>query len=221
MDLDYVYVHKNNKLDVLDVFDILDVEPVLKYKIPKPNTQALKAAFFLSLAVSSNFIGEIIGCDQRYYISNYMWVKHLIVFLTIYFTANIVSEENPHPLNTLMSALGVWILFLLFTKLNGTFTAIAILLLVSLLIMNSYSDYYDAMYLKKANNIDQKNIDKFKLEYSTLKNNLELYKSYALNGLIVIILIGFGAHIREIYTNSVNPINLIDIVLGEINCSSH
>ena len=53
-----------------------------------------------------------------------MFAKHIVLILLIYFTVDLTSETVSHPMDTLKSTFELWVFYLLFTKLDMTFTMI-------------------------------------------------------------------------------------------------
>ena len=90
----------------------------------------LKGVFLLVLAVAGNFIAETLGCKTQKLLSENMFAKHFISIFILYFAIGFVNSDSPqHPVTVMQTAAVIYTLFLLFTKMNLTFTLIVFLLL--------------------------------------------------------------------------------------------
>ena len=102
-----------------------------------------KSLLLLALAVMGNYVAETLGCETQYLLNNSMFAKHLCIIFIIYFTINISSDEAINPIKEMKSSLFLWILFILFTKMNIYFTIIAFSLLCLHFILGNFENYYD------------------------------------------------------------------------------
>ena len=145
----------------------------------------IKAIFLLILAISGNFVAETLGCKTQLLLSNNMIIKQLIVLFMIYFTLSHISETDIHPLTNIKFSIIIWVLFLLFTKMNLQFTILSFVLLLINYIIHTYIEYYQ----EQEDNDDNKDIiNKLQLVYDTI------YKT-----LIVIIITGFILYFKSEY----------------------
>ena len=60
----------------------------------------IKGIFLLFLAVSGNFIAEVLGCNIRKVLTEKMLVKHIIVIFSIYFSIGFTVRPNSTTHNT-------------------------------------------------------------------------------------------------------------------------
>ena len=132
-----------------------------------------KSLLLLALAVMGNYVAETLGCETQYLLNNSMFAKHLCIIFIIYFTINISSGEAINPIKEMKSSLFLWILFILFTKMNIYFTIIAFSLLCLHFILGNFENYYE------------KNNNEKDLEYIK-KNKKHIYPI-----LILVIMVGF------------------------------
>ena len=98
--------------------------------------------FLLLLAISGNFIAETLGCQTQKLLTESIMAKQLMTFFIIFFTISYSNKDIDSPLSKLTKALLVYGFFLLFTKMNLTFTIATFLTLLALYIVGLYIDYY-------------------------------------------------------------------------------
>ena len=90
----------------------------------------IKGIFLLILAISGNFVAEVLGCKTQKLLSENMIAKHSIIFMILFFTINFVdSGEQKAPIDIFKIAISIHILLLLFTKMNLYFTITCFILL--------------------------------------------------------------------------------------------
>jgi hypothetical protein len=98
--------------------------------------------FLLILSISGNFIAETLSCQTQKILSHNMFVKQIMILFMIYFTINFTSSEIINPIDQAVNAVGVWVFFLMFTKMNIYFTVIVFLLLASLYVVKNFKEYW-------------------------------------------------------------------------------
>lgn len=89
---------------------------------------ALTGFGLLYLGISSNYTGELFSCDARRLFTNNIYVKHVLSFLLLTFFI-IASDKRANVLDgdwkiksTLGSALFIYLIFIISTKMSFTFT---------------------------------------------------------------------------------------------------
>tara|TARA_B100000035_G_scaffold275930_1_gene253245 strand:+ start:1277 stop:1801 length:525 start_codon:yes stop_codon:yes gene_type:complete len=165
----------------------------------------VKGVFLLVLAVAGNFIAETLGCKSQKLLSENMYAKHFISIFILYFAIGFVNSEEPeHPMNVMKSALIIYILFILFTKMDITFTLIVFSVLAATYVLSTYIDYY-----KKVTPEDNELIEK--LEYIQKM-------SYSL--MIGLILIGFGLYFKKQYKDYYKTWSTSKFLFGVNKCKS-
>ena len=145
------------------------------------NLNYSKSLLLLALAVMGNYVAETLGCETQYLLNNSMFAKHLCIIFIIYFTINISSDEAINPIKEMKSSLFLWVLFILFTKMNIYFTIIAFNLLCIHFILGNFEKYYE------------KNNNEKDLEY------IKKIKKHIYPILIVVILVGFIQYFLKEY----------------------
>ena len=119
------------------------------------NLERIKGLFLLILAVSANFVGNLLGCKTQKLLTENMFAKHIVLILLIYFTVDLTSETVSHPMDTLKSTFELWVFYLLFTKLDMTFTMVVFLLLCGLYVSSNYSKYLSKKVEKTEKEVEQ------------------------------------------------------------------
>ena len=103
----------------------------------------IKGIVLLILAVAGNFVANTLGCRTQKLLNENMYAKHLVILLILYFAINFTNSNEPmHPKTTLKISLGVYVLFLLFTKMDIYFTMIVFGLIVITYINSTFINYY-------------------------------------------------------------------------------
>ena len=110
--------------------------------------ESIKGLFLLILAVSANFVGNLLGCKTQKLLTENMVAKHIVLVLLIYFTVDFTNDTISHPLETFRSTVKLWIFYLLFTKLDMLFTTMIFCMLFCLYISNNYLEYLDNKIVK-------------------------------------------------------------------------
>ena len=101
----------------------------------------MKGLFLLILAVSANFVGNLLGCKTQKLLTDNILAKQVVLVFLIYFTVDLTSDKVIHPLETMKYTLLLWIFYLLFTRMNMIFTMILFILLLMMYVMNNYKEY--------------------------------------------------------------------------------
>ncbi len=69
------------------------------------------------LAVMANFLANTLSCGTQNTLTHNMYAKSFLVFLIVYFATNFTSKDDEKPRDLLVASVGVWVLFMMFTKL--------------------------------------------------------------------------------------------------------
>ena len=161
----------------------------------------VKAVFFLILAIIGGWVGELIGCKTQKLMINSMLAKHIVLFMIIYFAMDISNEDKKSPLMILKSSLSIYILFLLFTKMNIYSTVVVFALLAVIYIINT-----QISYLEK-NNGSEQDIQKY------TDMNAMLYKVVPL-----IIIVSFGAYFMKQREDYKKDWDTMKFIFGNVKC---
>ena len=166
----------------------------------------IKGIFLLILAVSGNFVAETLGCKTQKILSENMMLKHMIIILILYFTIGFTTEtESVHPTKTMLNALKIYVLFLLFTKMDMTFTLIVFIFISIAYINYTYIDYY-----KKLNKKDNNEV---------IKTHEKIQKILTVTTLATLLL-GFVLYFRKQYNDYYKTWSTISFIFGINKCKS-
>ena len=102
---------------------------------------SILGVFLLLLAVSGNFIAETLGCKVQKLLTNNMYAKNIIIILITYFSLGLSNGDDA--ISPLENALLIWSAFIIFNKMNLTFTLVAFCLLTIKLVLFNYIEYYN------------------------------------------------------------------------------
>lgn len=133
-----------------------------------------------------------------------MFAKHFISIFILYFAIGFTSNEQQHPVTVLQTTGFIYILFLLFTKMNLIFTLITFVLLSISYINSTFIDYYK---LKKPKEIK-------------LIEILETIQKILYCLIIILIIIGFFFYAREQYKDHYKNWSIITFLFGVNKCKS-
>lgn len=161
--------------------------------------------FLLILAVSGNFIAETLSCKTRSLLSSNMYAKNLTILLIIYFSLGLVSNKKVIPTEHYKNTFIIWILFLIFNKMNIHFTIFTFMLLFLMLICKNWIDYYNAndKEKNKENIIKLHNISKYLMLITSIS-----------------IIIGFSLYYKKQYSDHHKNFNFITFLFGKVSCNS-
>ena len=155
--------------------------------------------FLLILSISGNFIAETLSCQMQQILTHNMIVKQIMILFMIYFTIDFTTSENIYPLHQLQGAFGIWLFFLMFTKMNIYFTVVGFILLALLYACKNFENYW-----KKKEN--EKNV------------NYMVNKSKIIEKLLMLtVLIGFITYFLKQYNEHKN-FSLLKFILGKEKC---
>ena len=160
--------------------------------------QLMKGVFLLLLAVVGNFVAEMMGCKTRKLLSNNMVVKHIITFVILYFALDFTSSDIVNPTDNLILSVKIYILFVMFTRMDLKITIATFILLAITYKMNAYINYY-------------------KLTKKEYKHLIKIRK-YLYNIIVGVLVTGFILYIHKKYTTNKN-FSLYKFFVGSLNCN--
>ena len=161
----------------------------------------VKSLFLLLLAVFGNFVGGTLSCKTQYYANNYMIVKHLLLFMMIYFSNNLFLDENVNPIYGLKISVIIWVIYLIFTKQDIIFTIISLLLLMSIYIIDNFQNYYEK------NNKE-------------ISDKLLYYRSIVKNLFVINLVIGFLIYLIKQSNEYIADFDITKFIFGIVNCKT-
>jgi len=130
-----------------------------------------------------------------------MLVKQVIILSIIYFAIDFTTEHSP-PIDILANTLIIWVAFLMFTKINETFTALCFLLLLIGYIMASQRNY-----LKQNKKKNQKQINKY-----------TLYIEWIITLFTILLIVGFALYFIKQRKEHKKNWNVFKFIFGVHEC---
>jgi hypothetical protein len=101
----------------------------------------IAALFVVFFSISDNYVGEVIGCRTRKLFMNNMFFKHISLIFFIYFAVNLTNQEHEHPLVNLRNTFILWILYIIFIRMDTVYLGICIAILVAFYMLENYKLY--------------------------------------------------------------------------------
>jgi len=164
----------------------------------------IKGLFLLILAIGGGYTAETLGCKTQKLLSSNMYVKHMISLFILFFSISLFdSGEIKHPLDILKSALGIYLLFLCFTKMDIKFTMIVFLLLSGNYVLTLYINYLRENQLEETRQLV---LEKVKIN---------MYKL-----IILLIVVGFVMYFKKQYTDHSKGWSTKKFLFGVRKCDS-
>lgn len=176
-------------------------------------SKLIDGVYLLILAVMGNFVAETLGCKTQKLLANNMFAKHIIILIVIYFAIDFNDSGAPQsPGIRAKYAFIIWMLFVLFTKMNLYVTGIAFTILTSIYILNEYVKYYEKI---SKDDKDDNN--------SNYKQQINYYKSTIDNlvkGLLFTIIGGFSYYAFKQHREHKNNFSIYKFIFGVLKCDS-
>ena len=176
-------------------------------KPSKPNTSltVITGIFLLILAVSGNFVAEVMSCQTQKILSENMYLKHLVIILITYFSLGFsTGESNLSPTELMKQAFYIWAFFLMFNKMEMIYTGLVVSMLTLLLICKNYITYYE-----------KDDAEKYKDSIDALKRTSD----YLFNGAIVTTIIGFGLYFKKQHSDYYSSFSYTKFLFGTPKCT--
>lgn len=163
-----------------------------------------KGLFFLILGVSSNFIGETLGCQVQQLLSENVWAKQLLTFMTINFGLDLtIDQEDLSLRQNLFITVIIYLFYLMFANMNFKFSAIGFILMTIIYQSNKYITRH------KLIKGDEEKV-----------KNLEKLRSRLIIGLIVCVVAGFTCYLLWQRTDQyIDDFDWVKFLFGTGHCS--
>tara|TARA_E500000178_G_C16928143_1_gene710401 strand:- start:452 stop:1027 length:576 start_codon:yes stop_codon:yes gene_type:complete len=143
----------------------------------------ITSIFLLIIIQCGGYISQLFTCKLQHILTINMFTKHLVLLLLI-FSALMITDKKyktPPGIHAIYTGI-IYIIFLLFIKMNLYFTLTTIFILLLIFILHHYNEYYK--------NIDPKKYKKTIKNLETINYTLTIF-------IIIIILIGFYLYFIE------------------------
>lgn len=161
-----------------------------------------KSVFVLYLIVSGNFLANLFGCRTQKALTNTMWLKHILGFMTMYFFVVLADSSSPFtdsPQMQLLFTLFCYTLFLISTRMDYKWWIAFILTLVAYYILQVYKDHTQT-----------KEQDKEK--YKTIQK----YLTYVAG---IILVVGFLVYLGKKKLEYKDQFNWTTFLIGKPSCT--
>ena len=160
----------------------------------------VKGVLLIFLAMSGNFLAELLGCQTQKLLSENMWAKHAVLLFSIYFAMGLVQDLNPY--RNIAETILIWLLFLLFTKTTTLFSVLIFLALIIFYIFQNFTNYYE-----KEGLISDK-----------LVKYLIKIRQVLLINIIMLIIIGFVLYSRKQFLEHRDNFSILQLIFGTLKC---
>ena len=107
-------------------------------------SSVLLGTSLLLLSVSSNFVGETLGCQLQKHLSKNMGLKHTLILFIIYFSIGL-SKDVLHPIVRIFITCIIWILFLCINRMPIYTTCIIFVLLFLATFIRTIEEYDETL----------------------------------------------------------------------------
>lgn len=162
----------------------------------------VNALFFLFLGMIGGFIGSgITSCGIQKIIIEGIYIKHVILFILIYFAIGFVDSSETNPLNIFLTALVIYVLFNVLMKSQKEYVIMLFVLLAFLYILRKVLESVDPS------------------ETNTI-NVMETVSSYLTVGMFLVLLVGFTIYFRRQYTEHRATFSLNKFFFGTNKCQN-
>tara|TARA_Y100000816_G_scaffold208621_1_gene154421 strand:- start:3131 stop:3751 length:621 start_codon:yes stop_codon:yes gene_type:complete len=173
--------------------------------------EILKPILLIFLAVSSNYLANILPCSFQYYLYNSMYARHICLFFLIYLTIDFtkylhININILHPFEILINTIIIYISYILFSKQNIQFFTILLFLLIIYYININIVEYNN----NNNNYITEKNI--------TIYKNIDKYFPYLIS---IILIIGFIKYFIKQYKDHYKNFNILKFIFGIKTCDNY
>lgn len=159
-------------------------------------TKSIKGLLLLILVIIANFLDTTINCESEYLIRTSPIVRNIAVFLLIYFTIQLYSSPELHPISQFKNAFVIYVLYILLTKQNRYLFLFNCLLIIIVYINSEIKAYH----------IRKNEKDKIKTD--------NIYNTILLWILAITLILGFILHAINI-----KPTNWFEFLLGNNKCA--
>jgi hypothetical protein len=166
-----------------------------------------KGLLLIILFVSGKYVTtKILSCRIQELLNGNVYVQYILLFIIIYFTIDFTTDDGiiVSPLENIKITCLVWVLFLMFAKMNLYFTIFTFLLfLITYYIQNQI------IYYRKINN---------KNEYKENIVSLISVEKKLVLFIIFTIILGFALYFIKEYKDKKKEWSFIKFIFGTLHC---
>lgn len=106
------------------------------------NSKFIVAIIIFIIFIVGHYVEDLMHCKIIYYLRNSRLIKYGVGLLIVY-TTMLTFDEGKSPNRAFVDALIVFAIFIIFSKTNIYFTLVAMLILITIYIIETYINYYD------------------------------------------------------------------------------
>ena len=166
-----------------------------------------KGLLVIILFVSGKYITtKILSCRIQELLNGNVYVQYILLFIIIYFTIDFTTDDGiiVSPLENIKITCLVWVLFIMFAKMNLYFTIFTFLLfLITYYIQNQI------VYYRKINN---------KNEYKENIVSLISVERKLVIFIIFTIILGFALYFIKEYKDKKKEWSFVKFIFGTLHC---
>ena len=160
------------------------------------------AVFLLMITISGSIIFGSLDQDKQHFFVENLLFKNILVLSLIFFLSNSLVTSTHNPLNELKNSFFIWILFIIFIKLDKWFIVTGILMLVIYYILSTAIDFQDTEHEQEQQDLkqehEQKNQEDEK-EYVRDRDVLIKTQQFIVYSMAGIVGVGYVVHLRSLY----------------------
>lgn len=162
-----------------------------------------RSLFTLYLVISGNFLASLLGCRIQHLFINNMLLKHLLGFMTLHFFILLGDDEYniKDPNKQILLTLGIYLLFLITTRLQYNAWIIFIILTSTLYILYNY---------RKNDNIEQ-----------ATKDNIQKVEQILLALNTIVIILGFLIYLGDKKIEYKEKFDPVLFIFGKPECKGN
>ena len=181
--------------------------------------------FALFLIIAGNFLGPLLNCDVRGGMFENIYVKHVIALFTLYFFVVLIDNKNVHMSiwKQMTQLITIYLFFVVLTRCDGRFFAVAIVLLAMLYIAHIQDTHIRVLeeqptsaFAQRFTDDEKAHLDNVKRVRSKVENTLRLKTELLLLVLLLIvsflgIVFYFGRHSWWTWEQFLHPITKCNV----------
>lgn len=121
---------------------------------------SVKGLLLLFLVIIANFLGTTMSCNIQNLLETNPIIRNISIYLLIYFTINLYSTPEIHPITIFKNSIVIFILYIILMKQSFRFFLINVVLIIIIYINSQIKDYHvvkndkkQIIASKKRNNI--------------------------------------------------------------------
>ncbi len=105
----------------------------------------LRGVFLALILFCASFLAPYVGCNYQNILNEHRYFRHLLLFLVIYFSINLVDpniETFENPIYPIIKSIFVYLIFLFLNMIDISVITIVLILFTGLIITSQYYNYF-------------------------------------------------------------------------------